>query len=69
MITQDVVPQIITSIAVVDLLMIGFMMIVDEDLPTETIMINVSLVMMKSFDHEGIMMMIMIVEKKEREIG
>ena len=69
MITQDVVPQIITSIAVGDLLMIGFMMIVDEDLPTETIMINVSLVRMKSFDHEGIMMMIMIVEKKEREIG
>ena len=68
MIIQDVVPQIITSIAVGDLLMIVFMMIVDEDLPTETIMINVSLVRMKSFDHEGIMMMMMIVEKKEREI-
>ena len=68
MIIQDVVPQIITLIAAVDLLMIVFTMIVDEDLPTEIVMINISLVRMKSFDQEGIMMMIMIVEKKEREI-
>lgn len=69
MIIQDVAPQIVTLTAVVVLLMIVFTMIVGEDLPTGTIMINSSLARMKNLDQEGNMMTIMIVEKKGAKTG
>ena len=69
MIIQDVAPQIVTLTAVVVLLMIVFTMIVGEDLPTGTIVINISLARMKNLDQEGNMMTIMIVEKKGAKTG